>query len=146
MGVDNGSGEFSGVIEGSGSGNDGEGNGLVALAKVGSGVETLTGTNAYGGGTTISGGTLQLGDGATDGSLVGDITDNTALVFDNQAAETYSGAISGSGVLYADGTGGLTLSGAVSGSRVLHVDGAGAATLSGVVSGSGGLTKDGAVR
>ena len=39
----------------------------------------LTGDNTYTGGTTISAGTLQLGNGGTTGSIVGNVTDNGAL-------------------------------------------------------------------
>src|SRR5690606_35927896 len=41
----------------------------------------LIGANTYTGGTTISEGTLQIGDGSTLGSIVGDVTNNAALVF-----------------------------------------------------------------
>ena len=59
---------------------------------------TLSGSNTYSGGTDIEGGTLQLGDGvANAGSVAGDILDNSALVFANPGAQTYSGVISGSG-------------------------------------------------
>ncbi|MCX6906330.1 MAG: autotransporter-associated beta strand repeat-containing protein, partial [Verrucomicrobia bacterium] len=61
---------FSGVIGGSGTNEDN-----LALTKIGAGVLTLTGANTYAGGTTISAGTLQLGDGsATNGSVAGNIT------------------------------------------------------------------------
>ena len=91
---------YTGLISGGGS-----------VAQIGGGTLTLTGQNTYTGGTTISGGTLQLGDGTTDGSLVGDITDNAALVFDNQAALTYTGVISGGGSLTKTGGDTLTLTG-----------------------------------
>ena len=79
--------------------------------KTGSGTLTLTGTSTYTGGTTIDAGTLQLGDGTTDGSLVGDITDNAALVFANGSPLTFDGAIDGTGSLAKTGAGLLTLSG-----------------------------------
>jgi autotransporter-associated beta strand protein len=56
----------------------GEGNGFV---ESGSGTLILTASNTYTGGTTINSGTLQLGDGGTNnGSVVGNIIDNAALV------------------------------------------------------------------
>ena len=61
------------------------------------GVVTLTGANAYSGGTTISGGTLQLGNGGASGSIVGDVVDNGALAFDRSDVKIFSGVISGSG-------------------------------------------------
>ena len=41
----------------------------------------LTGANTYSGGTTISAGTLQIGNGGTTGSIAGNIVDNAALIF-----------------------------------------------------------------
>ncbi len=67
-GTDNSSTIFSGAISSSGG-----------LAKIGAGTLTLTGANTYTGGTTISAGTLQLGNAGTTGSISGDIVDNAAL-------------------------------------------------------------------
>jgi autotransporter-associated beta strand protein len=88
--------------------------GLSGLTTAGTGTIILSGTNNnYSGGTTISAGTLQLGDGlANDGSVAGDITDNSVLVFANPTAQTFSGVISGAGALGKTGGGVLTLSGA----------------------------------
>ena len=44
--------------------------GAGALTKAGAGALTLTGNNEYAGGTTISAGTLQLGNGGTTGSIM----------------------------------------------------------------------------
>ena len=81
------------------------------LEKIGDGTLTLTGANTYTGGTFIDAGAIQIGDGTTDGSLVGDITDNAALVFDNTADMTFDGAIEGTGSLSKTGAGLLTLTG-----------------------------------
>jgi|GEM_PF-1845201 len=80
------------------------------LIKAGSGTLLLAGSNTYGGGTTISAGTLQLGDGtANNGYLQGNILNNGSLVFANAAAETFAGAISGSGSVIKAGAGRLML-------------------------------------
>lgn len=91
---------YAGAVSGSGS-----------LAQIGAGTLTLTGTNSYTGGTTISAGTLQIGAGGTVGSIVGDITDNSALVFNRSDDLTYAGVISGSGSLSQSGSNVLTLTG-----------------------------------
>lgn len=70
-----------------------------------SGTTVLTGENTYRGGTTISGGTLQLGDGATAGSIVGNVLNNSTLVINNPSATPLSGVISGNGDLTQNGAG-----------------------------------------
>ena len=56
-GGDNASTTFSGVVK--------DGVNTLGLTKTGNGTLTLTGTNTYTGGTVITAGTLQIGDGAT---------------------------------------------------------------------------------
>lgn len=93
---------FAGVLSGT--------NG--ALVKQGAGTFTLTGTNTYTGTTTISAGTLQVGSGGTTGTLgTGDVTDNSALIFNRSDSFTVSNNISGSGTVAQNGSGTLTLSG-----------------------------------
>ena len=67
---------FGQVISGSGT-----------LTKAGTGTLTLTGANSYSGDTTISAGTLQIGNGGITGSLIGDIANEGALVFDRSDAD-----------------------------------------------------------
>lgn len=87
--------------------------GLGGLTKVGPGRLTLTADNSYTGVTTISGGTLQLGDGvALTGSVAGNITNNGALVFNPGTSKSYSGTISGTGSVTKTGAGTQTLAGA----------------------------------
>jgi len=80
-----------------------------SLFKVGNGTLTLSGDNTYGGTTTISGGTLQVGDGGSTGSLgAGAVTNNSSLTF-KRVDTIISNVISGSGSVLADITGDLTL-------------------------------------
>ena len=76
---------------------------------------TLSGTNLYTGTTTVSAGTLQLGDGTTTGNIIPSanlITDNAALIYNTPSTITHSGVISGTGTFTKSGTGTLILSGA----------------------------------
>jgi fibronectin-binding autotransporter adhesin len=92
---------YSGVISGTG-----------ALVKSAAGTLTLNATHSYGSGTTISGGTLQLGDGASaNGAVNGPITNNAALAIANPNAQTVANVISGSGTVAKSASGALTLSG-----------------------------------
>ncbi|MGX5839465.1 autotransporter outer membrane beta-barrel domain-containing protein [Mesorhizobium sp. ArgA1] len=91
---------YAGIISGSG-----------AVNQIGTGTTVLTGDNTYDGGTTISAGTLQLGNGGTTGSIIGDVTDNGTLAFDRSDTYTFAGIISGSGVVNQIGTGTTVLTG-----------------------------------
>ncbi|SHO67424.1 autotransporter-associated beta strand repeat-containing protein, partial [Pseudoxanthobacter soli DSM 19599] len=90
------------TISSSISGSDG-------LEKTGAGTLVLSGANTYTGGTTVTDGTLQLGDATGVGSVVGNIVDNAALVFANPTAQTFAGVVSGSGTVTKQGAGTLTL-------------------------------------
>ncbi|MEO6921027.1 MAG: autotransporter outer membrane beta-barrel domain-containing protein [Collimonas sp.] len=82
-------------------GMDGSG----SFNKTGTGSLTLAGANTYTGGTTITRGTLQLGDGGTTGSIVGDVANNGSLVFKRSDTVTFLGAISGAGAVTQAGSG-----------------------------------------
>ncbi len=86
------------------------------LTKVDVGMVTLGGSNTYTGGTTISAGTLQLGNGGSLGSLstASAIVDNGTLSFSRsntmtQGVDFSGGAISGSGALVQVGPGTVVL-------------------------------------
>ncbi|CNG89962.1 Type V secretory pathway%2C adhesin AidA [Yersinia kristensenii] len=54
--------------------------GLGSLVKTGAATLTLTSNNTYSGGTTINAGALQIGNGGTTGSVVGNIINNITAV------------------------------------------------------------------
>jgi outer membrane autotransporter protein len=91
---------FSGVVTGAGQ-----------LEQAGSGTTILTGANGYSGGTLISQGTLQLGDGGTTGSIAGDVTNLGTLAFNRSDNFLVNGAITGSGRVVQSGTGRTVLAG-----------------------------------
>ena len=71
----------------------------------------LTGANTYIGGTTITEGTLQIGNGGTSGSIFGDVHNNGNLAFNHNDALTFDGAVVGTGNLSQVGPGTLILTG-----------------------------------
>ncbi|MDN7421330.1 autotransporter domain-containing protein [Burkholderia dolosa] len=77
------------------------------IVKTGIGTLVTTAANTYSGGTTIAAGTLQIGDGGTGGSIVGNVVDNGTLAFDRSTDLAFTGTISGAGTL--DKLGGNTL-------------------------------------
>ena len=97
------SGTYAGILSGSGS-----------LTKTGSGTVILANDNSYGGGTTINGGTLQLGNGGTSGSIAGNVVVNGAdslLAFNRSDTVTFAGDISGTGGIMLMGPGTVRLTG-----------------------------------
>jgi len=65
------------------------------FVQMGLGTTILTGNSLYTGGTTISAGTLQLGNGGTSGSIIGDVTNQGVLAINRSDSLTLSGVISG---------------------------------------------------
>ena len=94
---------YAGIISGTGS-----------VTKQGSGTLTLSGNNSYTGGTAISDGVLQVGDGGTTGAIAGNVVNNSSLVFNRSDASTHSNFISGTGTVQNAGTGTITLTGQTS--------------------------------
>ncbi|WP_454740532.1 MULTISPECIES: autotransporter-associated beta strand repeat-containing protein [Cupriavidus] len=91
---------FGGIVSGSGT-----------LSQIGAGTTVLTSDNTYAGGTTITAGTLQLGNGGTTGSIVGNVANDGALVFNRSGPITFDGTISGTGSVAQASTGVTTLTG-----------------------------------
>ncbi|OYW26741.1 MAG: hypothetical protein B7Z47_07315, partial [Chthoniobacter sp. 12-60-6] len=88
-------------------------NGGGAVTKTTTGTLVLLGTNTYTGTTTVSAGTLQVGNGGTSGTLgSGDVIDNATLAFNRSDLLTVANNLSGSGVVNQTGTGTTVLSGA----------------------------------
>ena len=82
------------------------------LTKTGTGTWILLGANTYSGETTVSAGTLQVGNGGTAGALgSGDVANNGSLVFHRSDDIALGSAISGTGSVVKQGAGTLTLSG-----------------------------------
>jgi autotransporter-associated beta strand protein len=115
IGVANGSGIFSGIIKNTG--------GQLALTKVGSGTQTLSGVNTYTGNTTINGGTLRLGNGSTSSNLADGanvIVASAAMLHLDYSGTDVIGALYVDGLLMPNGVYTST-SGFITGSGTLTV-------------------------
>ena len=116
--------DYSGLIAGSGSAISIDTNGqditfgtsLAAsntggLAKSGNGTLTLNASNAFSGATTVTGGTLQIGNGGATGSIAGNVANSGVLAFNRSDRITFSGSISGTGAIQQIGSGSVMLTG-----------------------------------
>ena len=102
-GGDNNSTTFAGTISGDGG-----------LTKTGAGMFTLTGSNTYTGPTSVSGGTLSVGNGGSGESLPSTnvtLSNAATLMFNHSDALAYNGTVSGSGSVLKTGPGTLALGG-----------------------------------
>lgn len=90
---------YNGVMSGAG-----------VVKQLGSGMTVLTGDNSYTGGTTISSGTLRLGNDGATGSIAGDVTNNGTLEFDRSDQLAMDGTIAGAGSVKQTGDGVTVLS------------------------------------
>ncbi|MGE8621052.1 MAG: autotransporter-associated beta strand repeat-containing protein, partial [Achromobacter spanius] len=101
----------------------------------------LAGTNTYTGGTTVSAGTLYIGQGGGAGSIAGDIVNNSSVVFNRSNTVDYAGNISGTGSLVNIGAGLLRLSGASTAAGEIIVS-SGGMELTGAAARLGSATSD----
>ncbi|MGL4467009.1 MAG: autotransporter-associated beta strand repeat-containing protein, partial [Plesiomonas shigelloides] len=86
--------------------------GTGTLAQNGTGTTVLTANETYTGSTTISNGTLQIGNGGAGANLASSgIVDNGHLIFNASAIITYANVISGNGTVTQNGTGTTVLTG-----------------------------------
>ena len=115
--------------------------GTTSLAKSGAGVLAVTSANDYSGGTTITGGTVQIGNAAALG--IGTITLNgSGATLENNSGSLLSVSnaltVGTSGGTINAGANGTTLSGAVATGGILTKSGAGNLTLGGTITSSAG--------
>jgi autotransporter-associated beta strand protein len=124
-------GTYAGSIGGSG-----------AVTIQGGGTVAYTGANTYTGGTTINGATLQIGNGGTSGSIVGDVVDNGTLAINRSDTFTFSNMISGTGAFVQAGPGTtvLTANNTYTGPTTVS---AGTLRVSGSIAASSGVTVNG---
>jgi autotransporter-associated beta strand protein len=118
-----------------------------SLSKQGAGTVILANStpNDYAGITAVSAGTLQVGNGGTDGSLgAGGVLNNATVIFNRSDALVVSGPVSGSGTLQQQGAGVVQIPNVTSYSGpivvsagVLALGSSASLTPSGAISGSG---------
>jgi fibronectin-binding autotransporter adhesin len=114
--------------------------GTAALSKSGTAKLTIATDNTYAGGTTISGGTVQVGNGGISGSLgTGAVVNDTSLVFAYSGNVTVPNAISGLGSLQQSGSGTVTLSGVSSYAAATTISPGAAIRITNAAAGSSSL-------
>ncbi len=107
------------------------------LVKTDLGTLILAGDSDYTGGTTVNAGTLQIGDGATAGSIAGSVVlaNGSTLVFSRNDNHDFDNAVSGTGSVGINGA--VTLSGAITATGGVDVYSGGEVTVSNVTVASG---------
>ncbi len=122
VGNNNQSTTYTGALTGAGS-----------LTKIGTGGLVLGSANTYTGLTTVSSGTLQIGNG-TSGSIASGtvaVTSGATLAFNQADGASYSGTIGNNGTIKATSAYKNTLSGNIGGTGGFAQAGSGTTTLSG---------------
>ena len=92
-----------------------------SIVKNGAGTTILTGASAYSGGITVNAGNLQGNASGLKGNI--NVTNSSAVVFDQTSNDTYAGNFTGNGGLTKTGAGDLSLTGTNTYSGVTTVDG-----------------------
>jgi len=117
--------------------------GTLAFAKSGAGTFILTGANTLTGGTTVSAGTLQVGQGGSLGDAA--IASGALLSFNRADVFTYAGGTTGAGSVSVVGGGNMTITGALGHNGGTFVGSGQILTLGtgSSVGGAGALTVDG---
>ena len=121
------------------------------VTKAGAGTLVFTNDgNTYSGGTIISGGAIQIGNGGTTGRLgSGTVLNNSHLILNRSDDTHYAGSMTGTGDLIQSGTGTVTFSGnantfsggtIINDGKLLVSNSAGSGTGSGVVNINDGAT------
>jgi len=125
--------------------------GSAALVKSGTGSLTILTANSYTGGTTVNGGTLNIGNGGSTGDIGSGPLVNNATVVWNRDGISFAGPITNNGTLTKSGSSTMTLTGPLTGTGAVHLpagtlnlDTSSSYTYAGTVNGDGGLTKTGA--
>lgn len=75
------------------------------VTKSGAGNAIIASAHTHSGGTFINEGSLQLGDGTTNGSLTGTIANEAELILNNGPAQTLAATITGAGTVRKTGAG-----------------------------------------
>lgn len=88
------------------------------LVKQGDGTLTLTGDNTWDGATVVNAGALQIGNGGTQGSLLGDIFNNSQVILNRSDVLALTNNVAGSGTLIQRGSGTTVITGDVSASAL----------------------------
>ena len=114
------------------------------MTKTGAGTWTLSGANTYSGLTTVSNGTLRLGNAAALGTTAGATAVDAGATLDLNGSAVGAEAVTLSGSLANNAVTGASLSGVVTLGADASVGGSGSLTLSGKVTGGFRLTKVGA--
>ena len=83
--------------------------GLGSLVKSGTGKLILANSNNFTGGTTIAGGTLQVGNGGTSGYILGTVNDYGNVTFNESGTVNFNGPLNGPGTLTQAGSGTLLI-------------------------------------